>query len=326
MFKRNKNKSTDGNQTLFHDRLVSLYRRALVSGIDMSEVDRKIEEFSLRTHVTEQVEDLRDTLRIAAPIKKLSLFVRLGSFLLPMLFMSVGMYLLGSAVYPIVGSFFISASSMQSDQLLSPIPPEDVLDVTPLVITEPKDDAFKKSDEQVPEIINEELDYTNLNNWFSQTASLPELSVTQNVFGEEYSIDIPKLRIVNAKVKIGGSDLNESLIAYPGTALPGDAGSPVIFGHSVLRSYYNPSEKNPRRYTSIFSTIMTLQPGDEIFITHNGVRYKYLVQVKTEVKPEDVYILKQNFSVKQLKLVTCTPEGTYLRRGVVTATLVPFDE
>jgi sortase (surface protein transpeptidase) len=39
------------------------------------------------------------------------------------------------------------------------------------------------------------------------------------------------------------------------------------------------------------------------------------------VKPEDVFILEQNYEEKTLKLVTCVPEGTYLRRGVITATL-----
>ena len=67
---------------------------------------------------------------------------------------------------------------------------------------------------------------------------------------------------------------------------------------------------------------MTLKNGDEIFVTHEGVKYTYIVQEKTEVKPTDVYILAQQYDAARLKLVTCTPEGTYLRRGVVTAQLV----
>ncbi len=121
---------------------------------------------------------------------------------------------------------------------------------------------------------------------------------------------------------VGGTDLNSSLIAFKGTALPGNPGSPVIFGHSVLRQFYNPSEKNPRRYNSIFSTIMTLDIGDKIYVTSGGVKYTYAVSLKKEVNPEDVYILTQKYDAKQLKLVTCTPEGTYLRRGVVTAQLI----
>jgi LPXTG-site transpeptidase (sortase) family protein len=164
-----------------------------------------------------------------------------------------------------------------------------------------------------------DLDYTNLANWFAN-GQMPEFA-TKNVPIQEYILDIPKLEVHNAKVKVGGTELSKSLIAYPGTALPGQHGAPVIFGHSVLRRFYNPSEKNPRRYMSIFSKIMTLKPGDVIYITADGVKYTYLVKDKKEVKPEDVYILTQKYDNKKLKLVTCTPEGTTLRRGVVEAEL-----
>jgi LPXTG-site transpeptidase (sortase) family protein len=67
---------------------------------------------------------------------------------------------------------------------------------------------------------------------------------------------------------------------------------------------------------------MTLKKGDEIKILDDGITYTYQVMEKTEVKPEDTYILAQRRDAKLLKLVTCTPEGTYLRRGVVTAQLI----
>ncbi|MFZ1721143.1 MAG: sortase [Microgenomates group bacterium] len=309
-----------------HDQLVLLYRRALLSGIDMAEVDEKISEFSDRQQAAEKFETLHDQERYQKSKSSLPTLIQIGSFSIPVLFIGIGLYLVGTAVVPIVTSYISSPSQLQAAQLMAPIPQEEVLDVTPLVITQENPENLSESSGQIePQIIDEALDYTNLNNWFID-ATLPELATAEEQEGEEYIVDIPKLKISNARVKVGGANLDESLIAYPGTALPGDAGAPVIFGHSVLRAYYNPNEKNPRRYNSIFSTIMTLKTGDEIFVTQDGVKYKYLVQEKTEVKPEDVYILKQNYSVKQLKLVTCTPEGTYLRRGVVTATLVPFSE
>jgi LPXTG-site transpeptidase (sortase) family protein len=195
------------------------------------------------------------------------------------------------------------------------------MDVTPLVVTQVQ--AYEEpAYNTTPKIIAMELDYTNLTNWF-QTPDGQKLAFGDQSLPEDtYTVDIPKLNITNAVVLMGGSDLNKSLIAYPGTAKPGDLGAPVVFGHSVLRQFYNPSEKNSRRYTSIFSTIMTLKKGDEIFVTHDGVKYTYIVQEKTEVKPTDVYILNQQYDAARLKLVTCTPEGTYLRRGVVTAQLV----
>jgi LPXTG-site transpeptidase (sortase) family protein len=67
---------------------------------------------------------------------------------------------------------------------------------------------------------------------------------------------------------------------------------------------------------------MTLEKGDRIYLYYGDARYTYMVEAKTEVKPTDTYILSQDYSSRQLKLVTCTPEGTYLRRGVVTAQLI----
>src|SRR5258708_871941 len=169
-----------------------------------------------------------------------------------------------------------------------------------------------------PKIIKDELDYTNLSNWFTST-TLPQGGQEQDT---EYTLDIPGVEIETAKVKLGGSNLDKNLIQYPGTSLPGQAGAPVIFGHSVLRQFYNPQTKNPRRYFSIFSKIMTLENGDKIYLTYNNIKYTYEVRSKSVVQPEDTFILDQHYDSKELKLVTCVPEGTYLQRGVVTAQLI----
>jgi LPXTG-site transpeptidase (sortase) family protein len=188
-------------------------------------------------------------------------------------------------------------------------------------------DAEDDVNEDEPIILADQLDYTNLNNWFpnltpEQADVLASSEVANGAeVSTEYTLDIPAVKVEDARVKIGGTNLDKNLIQYPGTANPGDPGSPVIFGHSVLRQFYNPSVKNSRRYMSIFSKIMTLKSGDKVYLTRDGVKYSYTVQEKTEVKPEDVFILEQNYESKTLKLITCVPEGTYLRRGVVIATL-----
>ena len=227
------------------------------------------------------------------------------------------MFLVGSAVLPIASHLVATSPGLQEDQLQAPIPREQVIDIVPAVIAQAVPSDVVQAQVIEPKILNVDLDYTNLQNWFN--TPVPESSSDG---GEVYYIDIPKLDVKKAEVQIGGTNLNQSLIQYPGTADPGELGAPVIFGHSVLRQFYNPSLKNKNRYNSIFSYIMTLSSGDEIYITHQGVKYTYRVREKTEVKPEDTYILAQQRTAKNLKLVTCTPEGTYLRRGVITATLV----
>ncbi len=299
--------------------LIALYRNAVLHGVSLDEVESKIDEHVLRLSASQKVESVADTKRIQS--WQLPKIVRMGALVLPVAFISFGMYLLGTAALPIVNYYIWRMPEVEIGQLVSPIPTEDVMDVTPLVVTQVQ--AHEETTyNTTPKIIDMELDYTNLNNWFQAPEGEKLAFGDQATPEDEFTIDIPKINLTNATVKIGGSDLNKSLIAYPGTAKPGEMGAPVVFGHSVLRQFYNPSEKNPRRYTSIFSTIMTLKKGDEIFVTHDGVRYTYIVQEKTEVKPTDVYILNQQYDAARLKLVTCTPEGTYLRRGVVTAQLV----
>lgn len=304
--------------------LVEIYRQALASNNSISTLDEKVEKMWKRSTVTSQVEDAsgeeyQQKLRSTIPW-----LVRYGALLLPIGFISMGLFLLGSALIPI-GSFYLQNHiEAQAQQLAAPIPDHDILELSPVIVSQISNQVAGASDDlgnSGPTIIDTQLDYTNLANWFGD-AGLPQLDGSLLDGEKEYVIEIPSLEIEEAHVKIGGTDLNGSLIQYPGTAEPGDAGAPVIFGHSVLPQFYNPSQKNPRRYVSIFTKIMSLKTGDDIFVTKDNVKYHYRVREKDEVDPEDVYILTQNYDHKDLKLVTCTPPGTYLRRGVVVAELV----
>lgn len=307
------------NPTIPKDQLVGLYRQALMSGVPLSKVETKIGELWHRNQTSQRSETAWDKDRQTQLTNQVPRWIRLGAMVVPIMMIMVGMSLVGSAVVPILGYYVTELPQLQARELTTPIPADGVLDANPVVITKVVPSTSSRSEEVIdPIILDSPLDYTNLSNWFGATS--PELLQGKQA-QQTYTIDIPSLNISNAEVTVGGTNLNKSLIQYPGTALPGESGAPVIFGHSVLRQFYNPSEKNPRRYNSIFSTIMTLKKGDKIYITQDNVKYTYIVQDKTEVKPEDTYILAQKYDHKQLKLVTCTPEGTYLRRGVITAVL-----
>jgi len=156
-------------------------------------------------------------------------------------------------------------------------------------------------------------DYANPKSWFPVAPVLPP----QPSRITHYSLSIPQLGIEEATVQIGGEDMMENLIHYPGTALPGQYGNSVIFGHSVLPQFFN-----PKNYKTIFSTLPTLKEGDEILVDFDGIRYRYLVRKMIETRPEDVTILEQNYDSQWLSLITCVPPGTYLRRLIVRAQLV----
>lgn len=302
--------------------LVNLYREAIASGHDLDKLKGKVEKLAVRSQISQKVEKKEEKRREKKLKDSLPKMVKAGAFVLPITFIGVGLFLIGNALIPISDYYYKSITQLNMFDLKTPIPRDSVLDITPAVIAQAstyEEDTDLFEEDFGPVIINTQLDYTNLATWFSD-ASIAELE--QNKSDNTFKLEIPKLDILNADVTVGGTNLDESLIQYPGTADPGKPGAPVIFGHSVLRQFYNPYEKNPRRYVSIFSKIMTLKNGDEIFLERDGVKYKYKVSAKSEVKPDDVYILTQNYDSRKLKLVTCVPEGTYLRRGVITADLV----
>lgn len=227
---------------------------------------------------------------------------------------TIGSIMLTNVIWPLVSYQLINSPQLQRTQLLSPIPVEELGNSPNQAIVN------RELDPITPIALGADVDYTKVSNWFpTATQIIPEKPGS-------YLISIPTLNINNAEARIGGDNLNDSLIHYAGTALPGQLGSSVIFGHSVLRQFYNPSEKNPKRYMSIFSKIMTLKNGDRIFIDYDGIRYTYEVKDKVEVHPEDLFILEQRYSNRELKLITCVPEGTYLRRGVVVAQLVDLSQ
>ncbi len=218
--------------------------------------------------------------------------------------MIFGSLLIGSVAGPIAAYLLIVSPRLARPQtLVSPQPPAGA----------PANVLGQQAVAQEPQVKDYQTDYTNLENWFSTNPipTTPPSKITH------YNLSIPKLGIQDAVVTIGGTDLAKSLIHYPGTANPGELGTSVIFGHSILRQFYN-----PKNYLSIFSTIMTLQADDQIIVKYDGVTYTYKVIDKLEVKPTDVEVLSQRFDGRFLKLITCVPEGTYLRRGIIVAQLI----
>ncbi len=208
----------------------------------------------------------------------------------------IGLFLILWAVIPIL-RFQISDNSFR--QILSPLSAN-----------------YYTQAEQGTE---ETTDLTQINNWFTASPAKANLGVLDSPVGSTYTLTIPKLKINQAVVTIGGQDLKASLVHYGQTALPGQLGSPVIFGHSVLPQFFN-----PKNYMTIFSTLYKLKEGDEILIDYDNIKYKYQVEDIYEVSATDLSVLEQRFDSKYLTLVTCHPPGTYLRRLVIKSRLIDY--
>ncbi|HQI13119.1 sortase [Candidatus Shapirobacteria bacterium] len=207
-------------------------------------------------------------------------------------FFFTGLVLFASVVLPIL--HFQLGYSTKFDQILNPLSPQ----------------FYSQT-----QAIATEGDLTNLSSWFVDSPNIHfQEDIDNNPNQGSYYISIPKLKITDAEVILGSEDLKKSLIQYPKTALPGQYGSAVVFGHSVLPQFFN-----AKSYITIFSTLYRLKEGDEIYVDYDRIRYKYLVTEMYEVQPTDLSVLEQRFDGRYLTLITCTPPGTYLRRLVVVA-------
>lgn len=208
-----------------------------------------------------------------------------------------GLVILFGVFYPIIS--YNATYSKNYSQLISPIAHEE---------SSLKDDKITTQGTS---------DYTKASSWFVGGATHDDFL---NSKVEYYNISVPKLKIDNATVAIGGEDLSHGLIQYPGTALPGKKGNSVIFGHSILPIFYN-----PKNYLSIFSLLPTLKKGDEIDVDYDGISYKYEVEQMFEVMPTDLQVLDQDSSDSFLTLVTCVPPGDPRnpKRLIVRARVIP---
>jgi len=230
---------------------------------------------------------------------------------LPYLSILSGFILLLIVTFPII-SYKLLIISKNRTRLISPISESTLIEAKGFI--NPIGSSVLSAQEKNPRPeIDNDIDYNLINNWFP-SVPLPRIKPSKIT---HYSFSISKLKIKEAIVTIGGQEIKETLVHYPGTALPGEYGNTVIFGHSVLPIFYN-----PRNYETIFSKIPTLEKGDKINIYFDGVEYIYQVEDYFEVDPENVQVLEQHFNEQTLSLVTCVPPGTYKKRGIIKARLI----
>lgn len=220
---------------------------------------------------------------------------RRGSRILSFLLIALGAGILIWTFWPIV-----SFSMMSGDLFAQTVTPiQDVnTDLSPVAYAAPNTNSPGS-------------DLTNPNAWFPMA---PQKKVVTPV--NTYTLSIPKLKIQDAAVTVAGDDLGVSLVHYGGTALPGEYGTTVIFGHSTLPQFYN-----PKKYKTIFSTLPLMKGGDEIYVTYDGITYTYIVYDLAVTGPSDLSALEQRFDDSYLTLVTCVPPGTYWQRLHVFAKL-----
>ena len=109
--------------------------------------------------------------------------------------------------------------------------------------------------------------------------------------------------------------LQDGVVHYPGTSLPGQTGNVVITGHS---SYF---PWDPGQFKDVFALLHDVVKGDRIVVYYNQDKYLYEVNDIKVVMPDNIEVLTQTPD-DRITLITCTPVGTNLKRLIVTAKLI----
>jgi sortase A len=233
------------------------------------------------------------------PGKKIPLYLKT----VPTLISALGLAIAAAVIYPVVSYQLKDFKLIGSNSgLLSPVYYES-----------------KASGDKETKVLSD-LDYTKASSWFPGTPQNDLFASTKADNGDVpdfYTISIPSLGLADLQVSLFDEDLTKHLVQYPQTALPGTLGSPVIFGHSTLPQFFD-----PKKYTTVFSTLPKIKAGSDIFVKYKDQEFTYRVTSTIEVKPTELWVLKQNFNSKTLKVITCVPPGTTLRRLVVEASLI----
>jgi len=106
--------------------------------------------------------------------------------------------------------------------------------------------------------------------------------------------------------------LEQGVVHYPTTFMPGQQGNAAFFGHSSNNIF------NKGKYKFAFVLLHEMEPGDLFYLTYNGKVYTYKIFKKQVVEPTDTWVLN-NVAGKSATatLITCDPPGTSLHRLVV---------
>ncbi len=151
---------------------------------------------------------------------------------------------------------------------------------------------------------------------------LQKLPKTEELYDFPDSVVIPKINI-NAPIVVSSTvdekelfkKLENGVLLYPNSALPGQNGNTIILGHSSAYPWYK------GKYGSVFSLLNQLNSGEQIIVYFQKHRYIYRVIAKSIIL-KNAEILVQG-EKPQLVLISCWPVGTAWKRIMIQAEIAP---
>lgn len=210
------------------------------------------------------------------------------SKIIPLGFLSVGVFLLMQIILPVLSFQLWEFGQRYNNQLL--ISPDS------------------SSGKQVLGISIE-----NKNN-FSAFVSTLKRETKPNY--QKFNITVPKLKIERAVVEVDSNELSKGLVHLPGSALPGEKGNVFISGHSALSRLFNLK-------SAIFANLKDLKKDDEVVVEAGGAKFRYQVTEVKVVRPDDLSVIPSpDPQGRYITLMTCVPPGLNFKRLVVSAKML----
>lgn len=116
---------------------------------------------------------------------------------------------------------------------------------------------------------------------------------------DKINLELPILKGATEK------NMNISVASMDHTGKAGDFGNYVIAGH---RNY---------TYGRNFNRLDEVEVGDIVEVDNGKNQYKYIVEEKLYVKPEETWVLNSNKKNKEITLITCHPMVNATHRLII---------
>lgn len=114
--------------------------------------------------------------------------------------------------------------------------------------------------------------------------------------------------------------LENGVVHYPNTAVPGQKGNAAFFGHSSNNIF------NRGKYKFAFVLLHTVVKGDTFYLTYKSKVYVYKVISRTIVDPSQIGVLGPvPGQPATATLITCDPPGTSLHRLIIVGQQISPD-
>ncbi len=140
------------------------------------------------------------------------------------------------------------------------------------------------------------------------------VSRPNSIIISQLDIDAPLVFAQGTSQKELNAALNQGVVIYPGSVLPGQNGEVFLTGHSSTYIW------NKTPYGQVFTLLDKLKTGDVVSLIYENRRYDYRIISQEILSPSQVKI--SSTSESKLTLMTCWPIGTAAKRLVVRGELI----